>query len=246
LYDIASGTRQRLTAGVDAYDPEWTPDGHRVLYTIESKPETGVEIESSWWTPADRSGPAERFLTTTFSIVRVELSPDSLYAVFTSIDLTAKVPAASRDIYLVNLKGDRTPQPLEKSPFGQIHPKISPDGHWMVYESNESGRVEVYLRPFPGGGAHVQISADGGNDPRWEKDSRGIIYHNADQFLRARLAIGSSVTVTRRDLLFTGPYTGYDLLPNGGFVALRPGSADADIIVVTNFISELKAKQAKK
>ena len=191
--------------------------------------------------------PRERFLASPFSVVRVEVSPDSRYAVFTARDLAAKDPLASRntDFYLVDLKGDRTPQPLEKSLFAKGFAKISPDGHWLAYVSNESGRLEVYLRPFPGGGAHVQISADGGSDPRWEKDSRGIIYHNADQFLRARLAIGSSVTVTRRDLLFTGPYTGYDLLPNGGFVALRPGSADAEIIVVTNFISELKAKQGK-
>ena len=123
--------------------------------------------------------------------------------------------------------------------------KISPDGHWLAYVSDESGHLEVYVRPFPAGGAHLQVSADGGSDPRWEKDSHGIVYRNADRFMSARLAIGGNVTVTQRDLLFTGPYTGYDLLPNGGFVALRPGSADAEIIVVTNFFAELKANQGK-
>jgi DNA-binding winged helix-turn-helix (wHTH) protein/Tol biopolymer transport system component len=235
LYDVASGVRQRLTTGVNAFDPEWTPDGRRVLYSVA--PEAFAPRES-WWAPADRSGPAERFITAPFSVTRVEVSRDSHYAVLTVLDLNLK-----RDLYLVDLKGDRTPQPLEKSPFSKMGPKISPDGRWLVYESDESGRFEVYLRPFPGGGAHMQISADGGIDPRWEKDSRGIVYRNGDQFLRARLAIGSSITVTQRDLLFTGPYTGYDLLPNGGFVALRRG--DAEIIVVTSFISELKTKQGK-
>jgi len=90
------------------------------------------------------------------------------------------------------------------------------------------------------------VSADGGSDPRWEKDSHGIVYRNADRFLKARLAIGANIAVTQRDVLFTGPYTGYDRLPNGNFIALRPGSADAEIIVVTNWIGELKAKLGNK
>jgi Tol biopolymer transport system component len=115
-----------------------------------------------------------------------------------------------------------------------------------VYVSDESGHDEVYVRPFPAGGAHVQVSADGGTNPRWEKDSLGIVYRNADRFMKARLAIGANVAVTQRDLLFTGPYADYDLSPNGTIVALRPGSADAQIIVVTNWIAELKAKLGKK
>ena len=81
----------------------------------------------SWLAPADRSGPAERFLTTPFSISRVVLSPDSRYAVLTVPDQNGK-----RDLYLTDLKGDRTPQPLEKSSFNNMGPKISPDGHWPV------------------------------------------------------------------------------------------------------------------
>jgi serine/threonine-protein kinase len=242
LYDVASGTRQRLTTGVNAGEPDWTPDGRRVLFSVRS---SQVELES-WWMPADRSGPAERFLSSPIAIRQVELSPDSRYAVVNTYNPESSSATYRLDLCLVDLKGDRKLQPLERSSFSEFSPQISPDGHWLMYVSDESGRDEVYLRPFPGGGAHVQLSADGGKDPRWEKDSRGIIYRNADQFLRARLAVGSSVTVTRRDVLFTGPYTGYDLLPNGGFVALRPGSADAEIIVVTNFISQLKAEQEKK
>jgi DNA-binding winged helix-turn-helix (wHTH) protein/Tol biopolymer transport system component len=238
VYDIASGTRLRLTTGVNVMDPEWTPDGKRILYRV--RPGDGLNFEP-WWAPADGSGSAERFIATPLSVTRVTLSLDSRYAV-----LTTPYEKGQRGFYVVDLKGDRVPKPLETSPSFQLMlPDISPDGHWMVYESDESGRFEVYLRPFPVGGAHLQVSVDGGRDARWEKDSHGIIYHNANQFMRARLAIGSSVTVTQRDLLFTGPYTGYDLMPNGGFIALRPESADAEIIVVTNFISELKAKQAK-
>jgi Tol biopolymer transport system component len=167
------------------------------------------------------------------------MSPDSRYAVVNSYGPTL-------DIYLVDLKGDRKPQPLEQSAFNEGSPAVSPDGRWMAYVSDESGHNEVYVRPFPAGGAHVQVSSDGGDDPRWERDSHGIVYRKADRFMKARLTIGASIAVTQRDLLFTGPYTGYDLSPNGAIVALRPGSADAEIIVVTNWIAELKAKLGKK
>jgi len=174
-------------------------------------------------------------------IVQVVLSPDSRFAVVTALE-----PGRIQDLYLVDLKGDRQPQPLEKSSFNNWNPQISPDGHWLVYVSDESGENEVYLRPFPGGGAHLKVSADGGYNPRWEKDSRGIVYRNSDRFMKARLSLGANIAVTQRDVLFSGPYTGYDLSPNGSIVALRPGSADAEIIVVTNWIAELKAKLGKK
>ena len=237
LYDVASGVRQPLTTGVNALAPEWAPDGHRVVYSL--RPDTGPA--EAWSVPADRSGPAERFIAMPIPIARTVLSPDSRYAVITTVD-----PKARNDLYLVDLKGDRKPQLLEQSLFNATSPAVSPDGRWLVYVSDESGHDEVYVRPFPAGGAHVQVSADGGTNPRWEKDSLGIVYRNADRFMKARLAIGANVAVTQRDLLFTGPYADYDLSPNGTIVALRPGSADAQIIVVTNWIAELKAKLGKK
>jgi Tol biopolymer transport system component len=237
LYDVASGVRQPLTTGVNASAPEWTPDGHRVVYSVW--PDTGPD--AAWSVPANRSGPAEQLIVMPIPIEQTVLSPDSRYAVVTAID-----PTTGYDLYLVDLKGDRKPQPLEQSLFNERSPAVSPDGRWLVYVSDESGHNEVYVRPFPTGGAHLQVSADGGIDPRWEKDSHGIVYRNADRFMKVRLAIGANVAVTQRDLLFTGPYIGYDLSPNGTFVALRPGSADAEIIVVTNWIAELKAKLGKK
>lgn len=237
VYDVASGVGQPLTNGANASAPEWTPDGHRVVYSV--RPDAGPS--EAWWVPADRSSPAERLIAMPNPIQQIVISPDSRYAV-----LTVRDPKAELGLYLVNLKGDRKPQPLETAPFDESSPEISPDGHWLTYVSDESGHHEVYVRPFPGGGAHVQVSADGGSDPRWGKNSREIVYRNADQFVIARLGSGGNVVVAQRDVLFSGPYYGYDLLPNGGIVALRPGSVDAEIIVVTNFVAELKAKLGKK
>jgi dipeptidyl aminopeptidase/acylaminoacyl peptidase len=247
LYDVTSGVRRPLTTGIVATAPAWTPDGHRVLYTFD--PDASVEgivgrggPAQTWSVPADRSGPAERLIAMPIPIARTVLSPDSRYAIVTAIDPTTH----KDDLYLVDLKGDHKPQPLERSSFDEAGPAVSPDGRWLAYVSNESGHNEVYVRPFPATGPHVQVSADGGSDPRWEKGSHGIVYRNGDRFMKARLAIGASIAVAERGVLFTGPYTDYDLSQDGTIVALQPGSAGAEIIVVTNWLSELKAKRAKK
>lgn len=237
LHDVASGTRQPLITGMNVWGAQWTPDGSHVVYILQ--PDNGPS--EAWTVPADRSGPAERLLTMPIPLRQIVLSPDSHYAV-----VTANAPKTGDDIYLVDLKGDRKPQPLEQSAFNEWSPEVSPDGHWLAYVSDESGHQEVFVRPFPGGGVHLQVSADGGEAPRWERDSRSIVYRNDDRFMKARLDIGANLTVSKRDLLFSGSYSGYDLLPNGSIVALRPASADAEIIVVTNWIAELKAKLGKK
>jgi Tol biopolymer transport system component len=238
LYELASGTGHPLTSSIDAHTPEWTPDGHRVLFIV--RPDSGGPWEA-WWTAVDRSSPPERLVAMPIPIRKIVLSPDSRFAVMEVRD-SPNIHA----LYVVDLKGDRKPVPLEHSSFDSEDPRISPDGHWLTYVFDESGHREVYLRPFPGGGAHVQVSTDGGDDPRWEKDSCSIVYRNADQFIKARLAVGPGIAVVQRDLLSSGPYDGYDVGPNGSIVALRPDSADAEIIVVTNWIAELKAKLGKK
>jgi dipeptidyl aminopeptidase/acylaminoacyl peptidase len=113
LYDVASGVRQPLTTGVNASAPEWTPDGRRVVYRM--RPDTGPA--EAWSVPANRSGPAERFIVMPIPIAQTVLSPDSRYAVVTALDPTTKY-----DLYLVDLKGDRKPLPLEQSLFNEASP----------------------------------------------------------------------------------------------------------------------------
>ena len=241
LYDIASDVLQRLTTGLTGGNtPAWSADGRRIAYT--AKPDS--QPRSVWWIPADRSGPPERLAALPIPIGRLAFSPDGRYLVLSGND-----PKTKYDLYLVDLKGDRKPVLLEQSPANDVQPAVSPDGHWLAFVSDESGRYEVYVRPFPANGAHVQISSDGGTEPRWEKDSRGIVYSNEARLMKARLNVGATVTVVQRDSVFTlitDTYTRYyDMSPAGAFVMLRPESVDAEIIVVTNWIAELKAKSRR-
>ena len=248
LYDVASSVMQRLTSGGRASAPGWTPDGRRVVFTF--RPDQGpAEV---WWVPVDGSAPAERLVATPMLVVQTVFSPDSRYVVVDGF-----APKTKYDLYLVDLMGDRKAEAIVQSTFNETMPAISPNGRWLAYVSDESGREEVYVRPFPRGPSRVQVSAGGGSEPRWAQDANAIVYREANWFVKARLAIGAAVSVARRDSLFSGTYKSsgnayiplipeFDVFANGTIVALRPGSADAEVIVVTNWIGELKAKLAKE
>jgi serine/threonine-protein kinase len=238
LQDITSGVLSPLTNGGTSSSPEWTPDGRRVVYVFT--PENGGRAEV-WWMPADRSGPGERLVAMPLPVAAAIISPDGRYVVVQATD-----PKTRQNLYSIDLKGDKTPVPLEQSAFNEQLPALSPDGRWLAYQSDETGSFQIYVRPFPAGGAHVQVTADGGTNPRWTKDSRGIVYRRPNLFERAQLTIGANVTVTRRDSVFSGTYADYDLAADGTIWALRPGTENAEIMVVLNWIAEIKARVAKK
>jgi hypothetical protein len=83
------------------------------------------------------------------------------------------------------MEGDRKPVPFLRGPFGVAQGRISPDGRWLAYTSEESGRSEIYVQPFPGGGGKWQISTAGGNDPRWRADGRELYYQSPNQQMMA-------------------------------------------------------------
>ena len=237
VHDLVSGVAQPLSSTGNASSPEWTSDGRRVVYLL--RPDQGPQ--EVWWMPADRSAAAERLIAMPVPISGAVLSPDDRYVVVQTGNINKR-----QDLYLVDLKSDRKPVPLERTAFSEIQPAISPDGRWLAYTSNEAGATQIYVRPFPTNGAHVQVTTNGGREPRWTKDSRGIVFRRGDRFEKVQLATGASLTVMRRDSLFSGVYADYDLAADGSVWTLRPGNSDAEIIVVMNWIGELKAKMAKK
>src|SRR5437588_6608101 len=84
--------------------------------------------------------------------------------------------AAGNDLWLLTMSGDRKPTPFLTTRFNEAAPTFSPDGRWVAYQSNESGRNEIYVTPFPQTGAKWQVSTAGGTEPRWRKDSHEIFY----------------------------------------------------------------------
>src|SRR5262249_36245816 len=109
-----------------------------------------------------------------------EWSPDGRFLLFHSLD-----PKTRMDLWVLPTSGDQKPSPFLKTPFEERDGQFSPDGRWVVYQSDESSRFEIYVRPFPGPGGKSQISANGGVQPRWNKNGKEIFYVSLDSKMMA-------------------------------------------------------------
>ena len=175
--------------------------------------------------------------------------------------LVETAPETGRDIWVLRLS-DRKAQPFLRTPYDETAPKFSPDGRWLAYVSEESGRREVYVQPYPGPGGKWQISTDGGQEPVWNPNGRELFYRSGSKIMavdvnqsRDREGAGASAFAAGKPrMLFEGPYLPtsasfpyYDVSPDGQrFLMLKPveaqTSAPTQINVVLNWFEELKKK----
>ncbi|MBL0170361.1 MAG: serine/threonine-protein kinase [Gemmatimonadaceae bacterium] len=239
MFDRRASTLQRLTFG-GGKDAVWTADGARVVY---SRTDSLGDLDL-YWQLADGSGSAERLLARPGPQNALAATPDGSGIIFDD-----RPQGGTTDILLLPLAGDRTPRPILATEFTERLPAMSPDGQWMTYTSNESGRVEVYVRPFPGPGAKVQISVAGGEQPTWSPSGREIFYRDDTKMLAAAVQLAPTFAVTARTPLFTDSFLrsgtlDYDVLPAGGFVMLQP-SAASQLMVITNWQSSTTKPRAK-
>ena len=144
---------------------------------------------------------------------------------------------------------DRKMQPLLQSRFNEISPRFSPDGHWIAYASDESGRYEVYVLPYPGPGGKWQISTEGGTEPVWAHNGE-LFYRNGEKIMVVQTATRPSFSAGTPKVLFEGRYATYQSLPDYDvtsdgqrFLFLKTGDEGrAEISVVVNWPDELKEK----
>jgi serine/threonine-protein kinase len=140
--ELPAGPFSRLTFdGLENTRPSWTPDGQSVLYILNRG--SGTNVAQVWRKKADGSAPAESVYATSRSIVEASMSGDAQWL------LNRINGDTGPDIYGIRLGQDTTPVPLASGPFAETNPTLSPDGRWLAYVSNESGALEVYVRPFP-------------------------------------------------------------------------------------------------
>jgi hypothetical protein len=146
------------------------------------------------------------------------------------------------------LNGERKPRPLLQTPFDEWGTEFSPDGPWIAYASNESGRPEVYVRAFPDGGKKQQVSTDGGSEPVWARNGRELFYRNGDAVLAVPITADGELKAGSPKLLFQGPYESvqtsrnYDVTPDGQrFLMLRRDEPPAtQVSVILNWAALLK------
>ena len=157
-----------------------------------------------------------------------------------------------RDLWVLPSEGDRKPSPFLQTPFNEAGAQFSPDGRWIAYMSNESGRMEVYVQPYPNPGGKWQISTGGGVEPVWARSGRELFYRNGDRMMVVDIGTEPAFSAGRPSVLFEGQFlnlswaANYDVAPDGQrFLMIQPierEGATSQIHVVLNWFEELKRR----
>jgi eukaryotic-like serine/threonine-protein kinase len=244
--EFARGTLTRLTfdSAVDLY-AQWTNDGSRLIFS-SARPRTLAPFRQA----ADGTGKPEQLATSVTPLDQNSLSADGKWLVMRTI-----TAAANEDIMVMALDGNRRVEALIHTPFRERNPEISPDGHWIAYQSNESGTDQVYVRPFPEvDSGRWQVSTVGGTKPLWARNSREIFFVASDGgFMSVPVQAGATFTFGNATRLFdTTPYLvtsfqgrSFDVSPDGRrFLMLKniEQPIAAQINVIVNWFTELKQK----
>jgi hypothetical protein len=146
------------------------------------------------------------------------------------------------------VEGKRETRPWLATPFREFAPFPSPDGHWVAYTSAESGRNEIYARPYPGPGGQTKISSDGGIEPAWSADGGEIFYRSADSFMTVPVRTSPNFSAGQARALFPdryakwgredGPRT-YDVSSDGSrFIVIKAGEVKTVPVTRLNLISD--------
>jgi serine/threonine-protein kinase len=237
IYDMAAGTTTRLTSGGAANErPEWTPDGKRVLFRTDR-----ANLSSIWWQPVDGSGAATPLLLSrTAPAFEAVVTPDGKGVVY-------QVDTSASDLEYRMLSGDTAPKRIAATRADEASPRVSPDGRWITYTTDESGTQEVVVRPFPGPGPKVQVSTNGGAEPVWSRDGKRLFYRTGRRVVAATLTTAPQLSVASRSELFddvflpaTSPHANYDVSPDGSRLLFLAGVDDQRLIVIYNWAAELR------
>ena len=244
LYDLSRETLTRVTFEAGANNAaQWTPDGKRIAFASNKEGPLSV-----YWRLADGSGGLEQLTTGEYGRVPMSWSPDGKLLAFIEIN-----PTTGYDIWVLRMS-DRKAEPFLRTQFNESVPRFSPDGRWLAYISDESGRYEIYVQPYPGPGGKWQISTDGGTEPAWNPNGKELFYRSGDKMMAVDVTTQPSFTAGRPHMLFQGPYLptpltnpNYDVSRDGQrFLMLKPVESQASeptqINLVLNWFEELKQK----
>ncbi len=245
VLDPTANTSRRVTFDSVSLDPVWSPDGGRVAFASKSGGRPGWEVR---WVRADGSDSAGLLLPNELGGNSIDYTPDGRALVF-----QRRHPLTGLDLWMLRLDGARRPQPYLRGSSDEHSAAVSPDGQWLAYVSNESGRDEVYVRAFPKPGVPVQISSGGGREPRWAPRGRELFYRNEQGMVAAAVATSPSFRVGGRKVLFDDKAylshpvgAAYDVHPDGRrFLMIRRGSEGPQVVVVLNWFAQLRAVSAR-
>ena len=245
LFDLGRGVMGPVTGGKgNQFWAMWTPDGEGMIFNSQ---EAGDPV-NLWMQPVDRSSPPTRLTTAPVHHLPMDMTRDGRTVIF----ISKGGVQGTFDIQVLHFDGELTISPLMETSADEIHPKLSSDERWLAYSSNASGRLEIFVQPFPGLGATIRVSPNGGVEPLWSPSGDRLYYRseNGRRVFAVDVLAGDPLQFGREELLFDGSYTPsikwarkWDIHPDGDrFLMLQIESPEPveGIRVVTNWFAELE------
>jgi eukaryotic-like serine/threonine-protein kinase len=235
-FDRRTLTRLTLDSAIET-SPAWTPDGNRIIFASKR----GNRLPNPYWQTADGTGQPEQLIESVYPTDQFSMAPDGRRLL-----MRVRLEQTSAGIAMVDLgEKPRRLQILIDTRFNERSPAVSPDGRWVAYESDESGRREVYVKPFPEGTrGRWQVSTAGGISPRWSSGGRQLTFvsgdgtwHTVTVIDGAGFQFGTATRISPADTALT---LSYDIFPDGKtFVAVQGDVAPASkrLTVVLNSLT---------
>jgi eukaryotic-like serine/threonine-protein kinase len=240
---MTSGSRTSCEVRWYAEDetPAWSPDG-KVVAWAGSRANL---LRGIFRQPADGTGTEELIWQLENHAHVRDWTPDGR-----SLVIEVGDPYMGTDIWRLDLGSPPSAKVFLQTQFNERCSRLSPDGHWLAYKSDESGRDEIYVQSFPQAGSKVQVSTTGGDQPVWSRDGKRIFFRSDGAFQEITFAPGSPPTVSKARFVFrdtfddpqSNTHTAYDVFPDGRFVMIQPTnkSDTAEVVLVVNWLEELK------
>ncbi len=238
LHDLVSHASTRLTNSGSALSPGWSSDGKRVHFVA-----MGSSNAEMMGMPADGSAAPVGLFGAPDILLSEGTTPDGRTMVF------QRQISNVWSIWQADVAGDRAMRPVVSESFDNYMPALSPDGRWLAHVSTSGGAHEIYIRPFPGPGAPMQVSEGGGTEPAWSRDGHRLLYRSGNGVFAAAVAESPTLNVGKPRLLFRHTYEGE--MPHANFVELSdghlvmigaPAGVEPDMVVVVNWLSELRRR----
>jgi len=257
VLELGDGTLTRATFDRDGHDATWTPDGRFLTYIVPVARPGGITLVLLRKRPGSAEPPDTLLASPALSYTGVWLKDGSaLVTTAANVRRDPRQPdstqaATGSDAAIIRNAGKGPLEPLVASRFDESYVGVSPDGRWISFVSNQSGREEVYLRDLAGERDQVLVSNDGGNEPVWSPDGRELFYRETRQdnpyLIAAQIMTSPALTVTGSKRLFpigdivsTAPHPNYGISPDGKTFVMVRSSPAARVMVIQNLPALLK------
>ena len=256
IWDVVRETLTRLTLGPSSEQyPVWTPDGRNIIFG-SSESITAQAPRQLLRRPFDGTGNAEQLTQVASAQFPSAVTPDGTALVFRQQTApSGGIDSTGMDLFVLPLAGDRRPRPLLNKTYNELNAELSPDGHWLAYQSDESGRFEIYVRPFPNvDGGKKMVSTNGGRWPLWARTGRELFFESHDTLMRVPVTTGAAFDAGTPTKLFAGAYFHatpgrmYDVDRGGQrFLMIKEVRGEdkpviPQMILVQNWVEELKQR----